>query len=174
MRRECAVRSSGFCPGHQVRTVGEESGDFRRRALHRKIGGIEDRERRAAHQSDDSVDLPVAERLLIPSVWLSPERQAPLIAQHKPVTGIEQRTTALGSEIEGILRKIILAGHWLGRRTSHVERRSVINGFRVGVRREKREAVTEAFGQAGLQRVVRRIGDALDRARWKSRCTAAT
>src|SRR5665811_2133172 len=38
----------GILSGNQVRPVGEESGDFRGRALDREIGGIEDGKRRTA------------------------------------------------------------------------------------------------------------------------------
>src|ERR1700730_17207238 len=105
----------GIFSGHKVRPVGEESSNFRRRALDREVGGIENGKRRTAHHGHDSVDLPVAECMLIPAMRLSPERQTPLVAENKAVTGIEQGATALGSEIEGILCQIILTCHRLGR-----------------------------------------------------------
>ena len=84
-----------------------------RRALHRKIVAVEDRERRAGHQRHDPVRLPVAKNLLIPAVRLSPERQTPLVAQHEAVAGVEQRPAALRADIERVLRQIILSGQRL-------------------------------------------------------------
>src|SRR6185437_9065820 len=48
-------------------------------------------ERRTAHCGYDSVELPCTQHLLIPTLWMLPEWKAPLIAEYKPVAGIEQR-----------------------------------------------------------------------------------
>jgi len=96
--------------GDHVRPIGEKPGDFRRGALHRKIIPVEDRKRSARHRGHDPIDLPVAQDLLIPSLRLSPPRQAPLIAQHETVTGVEQGTASFRVHVEGVLRQIILSG----------------------------------------------------------------
>ena len=74
------------------------------------------------------------EHLLIPAVRLSPEGKAPLIAEHQAVTRVEQRASAFRSQVERILREIVFAGYGLRCRAGHVERRSVIDRFRVRIR----------------------------------------
>src|SRR5580700_1348160 len=100
--------------------------------------------------------------MLVPTMRLLPERQAPLVAQHKAVPGVEQRASSFRGKIERVLSQVILSGNRLGRRTGHVERGSIVDGFRIRVRREKRNPMTESLRQARLQGVVGRIGDAFN------------
>src|SRR5690242_1502334 len=54
-----------------------ESGDLRRTALRCNVVRIEDRERCAAHQGSYAIQLPSAERPLIPVLGMVPERKRP-------------------------------------------------------------------------------------------------
>src|ERR1700686_3072012 len=119
---------------YQIRTVGRKSGDFRRSALLRHVSRIKDGKWRPAHGGYDSVQLPRAQHLLIPTLRMLPEWKAPLIAENKPVASVEQRTAPLGGQIERILCQIILAGNGFGGRAGHVEGRRIVNRLRERIR----------------------------------------
>ena len=115
----------GMRPGigiaNNIRPVAGKSGNLRRRPLHRNIVGVEYREGRAAHGSEDSVQLPVAQNVPVPALRMLQERKAPLITEHEAMAGIEHRPAALRREIEGILRQVVLSGCLLRGRPRNVE-----------------------------------------------------
>ena len=95
----CGART-GIRITDYVGPVAGKSGNFRRLSLQRNVVGIEYRERRATHGGKDSVQLPVPENVSVPGAGMLQVRNAPLIAQHEAIAGIEHGTAALGREIE--------------------------------------------------------------------------
>src|SRR5262245_59711796 len=96
---------------NKVGPVGREARNFWSRTLHRVVVRIEHGEWRSAHEGCDSVQLPSAQRVLVPGMGLSPKWQLPLIAENEAMACIEQIRSAFGSEIEWILRQVILSGN---------------------------------------------------------------
>ena len=146
----------------QVRPIAGEAGDFWRTSLQGNVGRIEHRERCAAHESQDAIELPVAERTPIPAMSLLPERNAPLVAQHQAAASVKHRPAALGCEVERILRQVILSGDGLGGGARDVDRGDVVDRFRMRIRGQEREAVAETLAETGFQGVIVRIRDAGD------------
>ena len=93
----------------EIGPLGGEAGDLRRAALRRNVVRVEDRKRRAAHQRGYAIQLPSAQRRLIPVLRMRPERKLPFIARNESVARVEQRGPALCCEIEGILGEIVFA-----------------------------------------------------------------
>ena len=147
---------------NQIGAVRGKAGDFRRLPLQRNIIRVEYRERAAAHSGHDSVQLPVAKNVTIPASGVLQERKDPLITQYETMVGIEHGSAALRRKIKGILRQIIFSGNWLRRRPRNVEGRNIIDGVRPRVGREERQAVVEAFSQAGFKGVIAGVRDAGD------------
>src|SRR5208283_3111589 len=153
---------TGVWVANQARTVRGKSGDLRRLPLQRNVVRVEYRERPATHDGHNSVQLPIAENVPVPTAGVLEERQRPLITQHETIVGIEHRPAALGREIEWILRQIVFSGDRLRSRAGNVEGRNVIDGVRPRVGRKEGQAVAEALAQTGFQSVVAGVRDAGD------------
>src|SRR5581483_10020791 len=154
-----AVRS-GIGIADDVGPIGGESSNLGRAALYRRIGGVENGVRCAAHQRGDSIHLPASESMLVPGLRVIPEGQTPLVAEDQPVAGIKHRAPALGREIERILCEVIFAGDWLGSRSGDIQRRDIVNRLGVGIRGKEGEPMPESLAQAAFQGVVRGVRNA--------------
>jgi len=98
--------------------------------------------------------------------WSAARKEGSTGAQHEAMASVEHGGAALSSQVEGVLRQVILARNGLRRRSGDVERRDVIDGVRPSIRREERETVPEALTQAGFKGVItgiREAGDFTDR-----------
>src|SRR5580693_5013874 len=117
----------------EIRPVAGEAGDLRGAALERDILGIVDSERRATHERGDAVQLPIAQDLLIPVLWMIPERNPPFVAEHKPVARIEHGPAAFRREIKRVLCQVVLSRDALRSGASDIEGRNIVDGLRQSV-----------------------------------------
>jgi hypothetical protein len=76
------------------------------------------------------------------------------MAEDKPLALIEQRTAVFRPQVARILRQVVLAGNVLRRTAGHVKRGIVVQALRINIGCQKRDSVSEALAQAGLEPVV--------------------
>src|ERR1700675_5186463 len=84
----CRMRPGIRIPNN-IGTVAGKSRNLRRLPLQRNVVRIEYRERSAAHGGYNSVQLPIAQNVPIPTTRMLQKRKAPLKTQHKAMAGIE-------------------------------------------------------------------------------------